>query len=167
MLLSLRSYIGVDLLVARRDRAENVVGDLEIQVRSLLQHAWATFAHDQLYKSDFEVPLQMERDGNRVAAMLEEADEAFARTSRAVRRYSTYYGAYMSPERREEETERLTQVLSFDPTNQRLAHQIARLAMSAQDCERAEAVLAPFVQKWEDSPEAEEAMFRISANCAI
>ena len=129
----------------------------EIQVRSLLQHAWATFAHDQLYKSDFEVPLQMERDGNRVAAMLEEADEAFARTSRAVRRYSTYYGAYLSPERREEEIERLTQVLSFDPANQRLAHQIARLAMSAQDWERAEAVLAPFVQKWEDSPEAEEA----------
>lgn len=127
----------------------------EIQVRTLLQHAWAAFAHDRIYKSDFEVPRRWQRDANRTAAMLEEADEAFARTIRGVEGYQTYHGAYMAKGEREAETSKLEAALEYDPGNMRLAHKIARLAISLEDWPRAQERLGPFVQKWEHSAAAE------------
>ncbi|MFH1841657.1 MAG: RyR domain-containing protein [bacterium] len=121
----------------------------EIQVRSLLQHAWANFSHDMLYKSDFPVPRLLQRDGNRVSAMLEEADNAFARTVRGMREYRTYFGAYMTPEQRRDELRFLQEVYRFDRENRRLAHRIARLAISLEAWDTAETTLAPFVSEWE------------------
>ncbi|MCK4302690.1 MAG: hypothetical protein KAY24_00435, partial [Candidatus Eisenbacteria sp.] len=122
---------------------------VEIQVRSLLQHAWATFVHDRFYKSDFDVPLRLQRNSNRVAAMLEEADATFTRTRRGLAEYKTYFGAYMTPDERYAEIERLRAVLSFDAQNRRLAHRIARLAISLEKWTQAEVVLQSFIQDWE------------------
>ncbi len=49
----------------------------EIQVRTVLQHAWAAIDHKLLYKSKMEIPAKLRRQLFRVSALLELADEEF------------------------------------------------------------------------------------------
>ncbi len=56
-------------------RYENI--KFEIQIRSILQHAWAEIEHDLGYKSKSDIPKVIRRRFSRIAGLLETADEAF------------------------------------------------------------------------------------------
>ena len=49
----------------------------EIQIRSLLQHAWAEIEHDIGYKNEITIPMSMRRNFSRIAGLLEIADKEF------------------------------------------------------------------------------------------
>lgn len=101
----------------------------EVQVRTLLEHAWAGFGHDRVYKSTFAVPQRWQRELAGVAAMLEQADEAFARIEQGLQQYAANYGAYMTEGQMRDEMELLERVLACDTENADLMYRIGKVAM--------------------------------------
>jgi putative GTP pyrophosphokinase len=49
----------------------------EVQVRTILQHAWAEIEHDIVYKSSEEIPFELRRKFASLAGLLEVADREF------------------------------------------------------------------------------------------
>lgn len=61
----------------------------EIQIKSILQHAWAEIEHDLGYKGITSIPDAYKRSFNRVAALLESADLEFDRLKKELKKYET------------------------------------------------------------------------------
>lgn len=59
----------------------------EIQIRSLLQHTWATIEHDLGYKSRIGIPDELIRSFSRVASLLELADKEFVNIKKDLLKY--------------------------------------------------------------------------------
>lgn len=99
----------------------------EIQVRTLLEHAWADFYHDWAYKKGFRVPDKSQRDLAALAAVLEQADAAFDRIQDDLAIYARSSGPYMelgAP--RTEVINRLRANLQDQPGNLSVAVQLAQ-----------------------------------------
>jgi putative GTP pyrophosphokinase len=74
----------------------------ELQIRSILQHAWAEIEHDLGYKSTQSIPHGIRRRFSRIAGLLELADAEFAAIRDELTRYEE-----LVPERIEREPERV------------------------------------------------------------
>ena len=59
----------------------------EVQMRTVLQHAWANMNHDTGYKSGVEIPKAYLRNMSRIAGMLELIDDEFSRIRRELSDY--------------------------------------------------------------------------------
>jgi len=120
----------------------------EIQVRTLLQHAWASVAHDRLYKNEFVAPQSVMRDMNRLAAVLEGTDQAFGQMLEQLDRYAAHIGAHLKRDRLEQEIETLRMLLDqeTDPElKTQLALRLARICRGAGRWLESVSVLEPFV----------------------
>ncbi len=49
----------------------------EIQIRTVLQHAWAEIEHDTAYKSTVDIPFELRRNFASIAALIELVDQQF------------------------------------------------------------------------------------------
>ncbi len=61
----------------------------EIQIRSILQHAWAEMEHDLGYKSEAAVPRDFRRRFSRLAGVLELVDDEFVGIRQAIDKHQT------------------------------------------------------------------------------
>ena len=68
----------------------------EIQMRTTLQHVWATIFHDTGYKSDVEVPREYIRRLARLEGMLEIADDEFLTIRNEIDNYRRKIGSLVS-----------------------------------------------------------------------
>ncbi|MCR5175532.1 MAG: hypothetical protein K6C05_01640 [Anaerovibrio sp.] len=59
----------------------------EIQIRTVLQHAWAEIEHDLGYKSSYGVPNTIRREFSRIAGLLEIADNQFVELNSNIQQY--------------------------------------------------------------------------------
>ncbi|WP_353049726.1 (p)ppGpp synthetase [Exiguobacterium sp. s193] len=59
----------------------------EIQIRSILQHAWAEIEHDLGYKNPNSVPAEVRRSFSRVAGLLEIADQEFVNIKKQLKQF--------------------------------------------------------------------------------
>jgi len=109
----------------------------EIQVRTILEHAWAIFSHDRSYKGAFAIPNKWERELATLAATLESADSTFSRIQTSLQAYAASYDAYMTKERIRDEIAKLEITLEHDPENIELIHRIGKMAMVLGDWQKA------------------------------
>lgn len=65
----------------------------EIQIRTVLQHAWASIDHKLVYKRAKDIPSSLRRQLSRVSALLEVADEQFEGVRSASTRLEANYGS--------------------------------------------------------------------------
>ena len=79
-------YLSLHLVISLGDDIENLTENqrikglkAEIQIRSILQHAWAEIEHDLGYKNKRNIPEELQRGANRLSAILEAADLEFVR----------------------------------------------------------------------------------------
>jgi ppGpp synthetase/RelA/SpoT-type nucleotidyltranferase len=130
----------------------------EIQVRTIAQHAWADIGHDRIYKSGFDVPKAWLRESARIAALLENADQAFERLVTAVDAYSVGRGVPIKKERLHEQSDQhrmrireemeiLEAVRCYEDDDDQHALRIAQLATCLQEWDRIVELLRPFAER--------------------
>ena len=115
----------------------------EIQVRTLLEHAWADIGHEMTYKTELQVPGRIHRQFAALAAVLESVDRQFGTLVSDLDEFKSNFGAYYPRREVEAEIARLRIVLSCNPDNLDLAAKIAQLALSVGRHETALEVLRP------------------------
>jgi ppGpp synthetase/RelA/SpoT-type nucleotidyltranferase len=102
----------------------------EIQVRTLLEHAWAVFSHDKMYKKAFKIPDKWVRNLAALAAILEETDNSFEKIQMELENYTSNYGAYMTNEQIIEEINILKTVLQHGKNDLDLVYRIGKLEVT-------------------------------------
>lgn len=105
----------------------------EIQVRTIAQHAWSDIGHDRLYKGACEVSDYWKREANRVAALLEAADEEFQRLVDGISFYEAHRPHCPAAAATLEAIELTRVIRSHAPKDLNLALRHARLAADIED----------------------------------
>jgi len=124
--------------------AEIVGLKAEIQVRTILEHAWADIGHEMTYKTELKVPDRIHRQFASLAAVLEGVDRQFATLVNGLEEFKSNLGAYHERKEVDAEIARLRIVLSHDAHNVDLAVKIAQLALSIGRHEVALEILQPY-----------------------
>ncbi|MGD0614517.1 MAG: RelA/SpoT domain-containing protein, partial [Verrucomicrobiota bacterium] len=107
------------------------IGDrvAEVQVRSIVQHAWADILHDRVYKAPLKLSTEAKRTGALLAAIMEDGDRSFDQLAGELDGMTANYSAYASREDVKKETE-VNQLLyehCSDEERPKVALKLARL----------------------------------------
>lgn len=101
----------------------------EIQVRSILQHAWAEIEHDLGYKAATGIPVHLRRRFSMLAGMLELADDQFMRLRDDLTTYSVKVTGEVqtNPEAVAVDTVSLESFIKADPLVHQLDQEISSM----------------------------------------
>ncbi len=118
----------------------------EIQIRTILEHAWADIGHDVTYKSPFKIPETFKRRIAALAATLEAADREFGRIIGDLGVYGAHFGDAFGIERVRQEIHRQGIVLAKCGPDAEVAARIARMANRIGDWSLAVETASPYVE---------------------
>jgi ppGpp synthetase/RelA/SpoT-type nucleotidyltranferase len=116
----------------------------EIQVRTILAHAWADLVHDNVYKAELSLPDYIRRQVSAQSAILENADNEFGHLVQTMLDYKSNLGAYHKRQDVEKEIQVRRIVLAAEPDNLDLAARTALLCLSIGDHFTALLTLRPY-----------------------
>jgi ppGpp synthetase/RelA/SpoT-type nucleotidyltranferase len=99
----------------------------EVQVRTIIQHAWAEIEHDLGFKSSTAVPREIKRRFARLSALLEMADDEFAGIKKDLAGYTERVSAELTKYAPDVEINgpSVSELLKSDPTLQACERAIA------------------------------------------
>jgi len=102
----------------------------EIQVRSILQHAWAEIEHDIGYHSPEAIPRESRRQFSRLAGLLELADEEFIDLRNSLNKYKREIRAKIKEDRSAVliDADSITSFVNTEPIVGKLDAEIAKIA---------------------------------------
>jgi len=116
----------------------------EVQMRTVLQHAWANMNHDTGYKSGVEIPKVYLRNMSRLAGMLELIDDEFSRIRQELADYRRQVQTLVASGNLEEvllDGESFRSYLTIGPFNA-----LTRRIASVNQAEIQQVDLTPFLQ---------------------
>ncbi len=119
---------------------------VEIQVRTLLEHAWSEFSHQHAYKGTFVLPPVFQRELAVVAAILENADTILTGIINEIQKYLASYESYLTSDEIHEEMGIQEIIYKSAPDNYKIASKIGKLAISIGDWDKAINVLSSHVE---------------------
>ena len=123
---------------------------VEIQIRTVIQHAWAEIEHDLGYKRELAIPKTVKRKFFQLAAMLEMADEGFTSTKQTLTQYEKEVGEAIS---------KTPETVEIDATSIR---EYTNTSPVLQSCDEkiSAAIGLPLVDFSPDMPERDAAQLR-------
>jgi putative GTP pyrophosphokinase len=100
----------------------------EIQIRTIIQHAWAEIEHDLGYKSPIAIPNDIRRRFFRLSALLETADDEFSIISTEIAEYQTKTRTQLESGERSQEIDAtsMREFILSDPLFKSVSSEIAR-----------------------------------------
>jgi ppGpp synthetase/RelA/SpoT-type nucleotidyltranferase len=130
--LGLTKEEGEWLQKLNQGRTEDGLRKAEIQVRSVLQHAWADAFHDRVYKTRLNLPEAYKREVNRIAAMLEQVDAEVGSLIAAIDAFEVDSGAHADDATIDKEMDLLNKLLRDEELNKEWPSMGMRLAKLAR-----------------------------------
>lgn len=106
----------------------------EIQIRTVLQHAWAEIEHDIGYKSAITVPQDIRRNFSRLAGLLEIADKEFWEIREYLNKYMKDVSTKIHDDKldnKELDSIILAEFIKTDKNIQRLNNEIEKIAQKS------------------------------------
>lgn len=100
----------------------------EVQVKTILQHAWSDILHDRTYKRNIKLPEDIKRNSAILAALLEESDDKFGQVVERTDNYFLNYSAYMTREEIIKEIKTLKEILQLEPKEENKPSTALKLA---------------------------------------
>ncbi|TFK59066.1 hypothetical protein BDN72DRAFT_865452 [Pluteus cervinus] len=119
----------------------------EIQITTILAHAWGEITHSTSYKSSFTIPKELDREYAAISASLEQADKEFAEVQKDLMDYANTYGSHMSGEEHLRSFRLHYHLAGQDPTNSDLALITAKLANGLGKWKEAITILGPHSER--------------------
>ncbi|MCR9096661.1 MAG: sigma 54-interacting transcriptional regulator [bacterium] len=136
----------VSLDETRAKAAESVLGvkvpnevcglEAEIEVRTVLEDAWANVNHEMGRDVPLPLPERWRQELDELSRVLQAVDVSFSRLRAGFRTYRTTYPAQLTLEETLREIDILDKVLEYDP-DPSVAVRLAKLAISIEDWDRA------------------------------
>lgn len=115
----------------------------EVQIRSVLQHAWAEIEHDLGYKTEEAIPDEMRRSFSRLAGLLEIADEEFERIRKALGEYEKHVSETISSAPQELTIDQSTLAAALE--TERTLRELDELIANIDDTSLKESLDLPYI----------------------
>ena len=127
----------------------DTIGDkiAEVQVRSVVQHAWADILHDRMYKAPLKLSSEAKRTGALLAAIMEDGDRSFNQLALELDGMAANYTAYASKEEVEKKIEEQQLILTNEQDEEKkpaIALVLARLQKTCGEHEAIVKLLSPY-----------------------